>query len=202
MTDNPTNNGISLACGDNPTSCRIALQNNFDTTMRSDPCTVVENDKFNRTHENYRMWLPPYKRSTCESSGYVNCSPNAERFGPQQVLLESHLQGRGQVTTGCAMGDVKYLPSKEFEKKTKRKSNQELFAQSTTNPRACGSLVEVDIDHRVNKNPSDWQGSYSPFLRAPAFHPKMPDKEVVTLGTKNKHPDWKKLREQSEPYKH
>ena len=200
--DKQISESMSLACGNTPSSCRVALSNNYETTLRADPCVIMDETKLNEKSELYRFFQPGYKTKTCESSGYLNCSTNAERFGPQQVQQESYLQGRGQVTgaPGCAAAGIKYLPKNVFSQKTQRKSNQELFAQSTLIPRACGSLTEVDMGNRLTKMPTDWQGAFTPFLRAPAFSPGLPEKETVTLGTVNKYPDWGELRKNSEAY--
>ena len=201
---NKLQESISLACGESNGSCRVALENNYETTLRADPCAVVDDTVMNERMENYRMWLPAYKTTTCESSGYLNCSLNSERFGPRQLRQESYLQGRGQTTgsASCEASGVRYLPQDKFGAPVVRKSNQELFAQSTLIPRSCGTLTEVDLQQRTVPRANEWQGAFSPFIRAPSIESSMPVKETVTLGTLNKYPDWATLKKQSEPYIH
>ena len=180
--------------------------------MRADPCAIETLSKFNDQTEDYVLWVPKYRRKACEGSGYLNCSADTERFGPQQVTQESFLQGRGQVTSNpsCTAGFVNYLPASQFEEKKETKPmDMTLFAQPTTVPRSCGTITEVDIQNRIDPLPGAWQGSWSPFVGMqfadPKADPRAPNlasqaRKTVTLGSKNKYPDWGELKELSEPY--
>jgi hypothetical protein len=195
--------GIDVACGDVPSLCADALALNYETTMRSDSCALTTLADFNDHLEDYVLWLPKYRRKACEGNGYLNCSADTERFGPKQVKQESFLQGRGQVTSnpGCAAGGITYLPSSEFAAApAPRQTDMTLFAQPTTLPRSCGTLAEVDIQRRVEPLPGAWQGSFSP-LAGMLPLPNDTARKSVTLGTRNKYPDWGELKEQSEPYR-
>ncbi len=204
-----------IACGNGSSYCGEALASHYETVMRADPCAIATSADYNTSVEDYVLWLPKYKRQPCEGSGYINCSAEAERFGPRQVTQESFLQGRGQVTSnrGCTGGFVNYLPESQFPARKPRSTDMTLFAQPTVVPRSCGTLTEVDLQKRIDPLPSEWQGSWSPFVGMLKFgeeprtgrDPRIPTggskaKETVTLGSKNKYPEWGDLKRQSEPY--
>ena len=196
--------GADLACGSGKSLCAEALATDYAPTLRSDSCTIPTTAAFNNNVEDYVLWLPKYRRKTCEGNGYLNCSAETERFGPRQVTQESFLQGRGQVTpnTGCPAGGVTYLPEKEFSAKdVPRPANMSLFAQPTLIPRSCGTLTEVDIQQRLKPLPGVWQSSFSPLVgMRSAPDSKSTERKTVTLGTRNKYPEWGELKERSLPY--
>ena len=195
--------GVSIACGDSRL-CAEALVHDYAPTLRSDPCTIPTEADFNAHVEEYLLWLPKYRRKSCDGSGYLNCAAETERFGPRQVTQESFIQGRGQVTPnpGCPAGGVTYLPENQFDAAEPRRTARDmsLFAQPTTLPRSCGTLTEVDLRHRLQPLPGVWQSSFSPLAGLRSAPPKAAERKTVTLGTKNKYPDWGELKEQSEPY--
>ena len=188
-----------------------SAQGGHQTNMKADACALATADVVDDYAANYIMWQPNYRKTQCEANGFVNCSVNADRFGPRQVTQESFLQGRGQVTSnpGCTAGFVNYLPESEFSKPSKPKaSGMQLFAQPTTTPKSCGTLSEVDLQDRMQKLPGSWQGSWSPFSslklqdgQGPTMSAgTLPKRQTVTLGTSNKYPEWPDLKKNSEPY--
>lgn len=201
-----------LKCGDGTSYCAEAHVGNYETNLRSDPCAVDATSDFNtRYSDEFILWVPKYRKKTCEGNGYLNCSTDTDRFGPRQVTQESFLQGRGQVTSNpsCGATQIKYLPEGEFERKEKSKqTNMSLFAQPTVVPRSCGTITEVDMQRRLDRMPGGWQGSWSPLsgmqFTDPSADPRIPNVasrgRTVTLGTKNKYPDWDLLAKQSEAY--
>jgi hypothetical protein len=200
------------ACGDGTSFCAEALQSDYETVMRADPCAIQALTDFNRASEDYVLWMPKYRRKACEGSGYLNCSADTERFGPRQVTQESFLQGRGQVTSNrsCPAGFVNYLPASQFGgQKEPKQTDMTLFAQPTLVPRSCGTLTEVDMQARIDALPGAWQVSWSPFVGMqfadPESDPRAPNlasraRKTVTLGSRNKYPDWGELKQLSEPY--
>jgi len=202
----------AVACGEGASFCSESLRNNYETVMRSDPCAITTTAEFNNNVEDYVLWVPKYRRKTCEGNGYLNCSADTDRFGPKQVTQESFLQGRGQVTSNrsCTAGGVNYLPSSEFPREDKPKqTDMSLFAQPTVVPRSCGTLTEVDMQRRIEPLPGGWQGSWSPLVGMqfsdPDADPRAPTlasqaRQTVSLGTKQKYPDWGDLKKLSEPY--
>ena len=206
------NDSARMACGSGATYCSAAIKGDYETVMRADPCAVTTASEFNSNVEDYVLWMPKYRKQTCEGSGYLNCSSDTDRFGPRQVTQESFLQGRGQVTSNraCAAGFLNYLPESQFsEKKEPKERDMTLFAQPTVVPRSCGTLTEVDIQRRLDPLPGAWQGSWSPFVGMqfsdPKADPRAPNvasqaRKTVTLGSRNKYPDWGELKELSEPY--
>ena len=200
------------ACGAGTTYCSESLKNDYDTSMRADACTVPTLIDFNSKTEDYVLWVPKYRRKTCEGSGYIKCSADRDRFGPQQVTQESFLQGRGQVTSNrnCNAGFVNYLPESQFPEKNESKlADMELFAQSTLVPRSCGTLSEVDMQARIDPLPGAWQGSWSPLANLqfadPNADPRLPNlasqaRKTVSLGSKNKYPEWHEMKLCAAPY--
>jgi len=202
-----------VACGEGSSFCAEALNSGYETVLRSDPCAVKTATEFNTYVEDYIMWMPKYKRNTCEGNGYLNCSSESERFGPTQVTQESFLQGRGQVTanTGCAAGGVKYLPAAVFTESFSSRAkprDMSLFSQPTVVPRSCGTLTEVDMQKRFLPLPGAWQGSYSPLANrnlSETLDPRSDAntgraRQTMTLGNRDKYPDWGELKTRSEPY--
>lgn len=195
---------MASTCGEGDTFCSRAVQGNYETNLRSDPCAMSTHTSEEEKKADYNLWVPPYRRKTCEGSGYLNCGTNVDRFGPQQVIQESFLQGRGQVVNNprCPDGGVKYLPESQFGKKSEPKlHDMSLFAQPTTVPRSCNSLTEVDMQVRLQPLPSYYQGSWSPMLDATTAATQTSRlRKAVTLGTREKYPSWAELKAQSEPY--
>jgi hypothetical protein len=198
-----------IACGQGDSFCSESLKNNFVPVLRSDPCAVTTLNDFNTRYDDYVLWMPKYRRATCESNGYVNCGTDADRFGPKQVTQESFLQGRGQVAnnTNCPAGEVRYLPPEEFKGREAKPSDMSLFAQPTVFPRSCKTLTEVDMQLRIEPLPGAWQGSFSPLVglqltdggrATPSLGSEA--RRMVTLGTRQKYPEWGELKESSEPY--
>ena len=197
-----------VACGAGASFCSEALENNYETVMRADPCAIATDNQFNDSVEDYVLWVPKYRRKKCEGSGYLNCAAETDRFGPKQITQESFLQGRGQVTsnTSCTAGGVRYLPEGQFSDPPPQQTDMSLFAQPTQMRRSCGTLTEVDFGSRLAPLPGGWQGAWSPFVGA-QFRDERADaagstraRKTVTLGSRNKYPEWGELKELSEPY--
>ena len=200
----------AIACGDGTTYCSESLRGEYEPVLRADPCAISTLSEFNTTVEDYVLWVPKYKRKACQSNAYQNCAADVERFGPRQVTQESFLQGRGQVTSNasCAAGGVRYLPKSEFSgEKPVKPSDMTLYAEPTKTPRSCGTLSEVDMQQRFDSLPGVWQGSWSPFTGMrfaddPQARPTLAGRArtSVTLGSKNKYPEWRTVKTQSEQY--
>ena len=199
-----------VTCEGDSEMCAESAYNQYTNVLRSDACAVSTENQVNTDIEEYILWVPKYRRRNCEGNGYLNCSVDTERFGPQQVTQESFLQGRGQVAANpnCTAGGVKYLPEEAFEGNTKPKLvDMSLFSQPTLVPRSCGTLTEVDMQRRVVPLPGAWQGSFSPLV-AVNFAKETDEsgsketdrRKTVTLGSRNKYPEWSELKQQSEPY--
>ncbi len=195
----------AIACGEGSTFCGESLATDYTGVLRADPCAITTTASFNDSVEEYILWVPKYRRKTCEGSGYLNCSADTERFGPRQVTQESFLQGRGQVTSNpsCTAGGVRYLPPSEFPGAApKVQTDMSLFAQPTLVPRSCGTLTEVDMQRRLVPLPGAWQGAYAPFVgkAADAGAGASSSRKTVTLGSRDKYPEWGDLKARSEPY--
>jgi hypothetical protein len=187
--------GARDACGPGDTYCSQAIDSSYDNVLRADPCAIDTSNSFDSAREKYLLWMPKYQRKPCEGSGYQHCATG--NLGPQQITQESFLQGRGQVSANpsCAASGVKYLPQSEFGERKARAPDMSLFAQPTVLPRSCGSLTEVDMQKRLDRLPAAWQGSYAPLANA-----SRDDRRTMTLGSKNKYPEWGDLKQLSEPY--
>ena len=198
----------ATGCDGTNSFCAEAQRTGAATVLRSDPCAVLTAEEVNDSAAQYTLWMPKYRRERCESSGYVNCAAAVSRFGPAQVAQESLLQGRAQVTSnpGCAGGFVNYLPAAD-KAKPQAPRDMVLYARPTVLPRSCGTISEVDLQGRLDKLPHAWQGAWAPALSQgrPAAAPKtygaaLKPRQTVTLGTRNKYPEWEDLKTASQPY--
>lgn len=206
----PKQTAVESACGEGDSLCSEAIAQNYTTVLRSDACAIKTENNFNSDMEDYILWVPKYRRKTCDGNAYLNCSADSERFGPKQVTQESFLQGRGQVVDNpnCTAGGVKYLPQSIFTQEDRPKQvDMSLFSQPTLVPRSCGTLTEVDLQQRTIPIPGAWQGSYSPLLAVNfendtdrSFKRSMKSPKTTSLGNTNKYPEWSDLKAQSEPY--
>lgn len=204
------------ACGKGDSLCRRALRSQYDARLKAEPCAIQTSASDDRKISDYVMWLPKYRQSDCEGSGYVMCGNNASRFGPKKVSNESFLQGRGQVTgpRGCFASGIRFLPKEDEEQQPAKKKchDMSLFARSTQVKKSCGSVSEVDVDQRLRPLPGGYAGAFVPHIMSrgtpvPNITDQFPMPEVerryqepVTLGTK-KYPSWDEIKEKSDAFR-
>ena len=155
------------ACGEGDTYCKLGINADFQTVPSMDRCAIQASAALDESVSNYVMWVPKYRQSQCEASGYVECGgPDGNRVGPRQILQESVLQGRGQVLgpKGCPGSQIKYLPEGDIFRKEApaRKCHDMSLGQQTRTKRSCGSVTEVDLSTRYQSLPQTFQGSYAP----------------------------------------
>lgn len=205
-------------CGPGDSFCRRALNTDYETRMRSDPCSIQTNASDDEKTSNYYLWLPGYRKKPCESSGYQHCSTDTSRFGPRKVTQESFLQGRGQVTgpRGCFASGLRFLPKDEFDSAPKTACHDmTLFPQNTQVKKSCGSVSEVDVDRRLRPLPGVFAGAFVPYIMSnESLVPNVTDRYGataddgrggrgrvgVTLSTK-KYPSWKEIKEKQDSFR-
>lgn len=196
------------ACGDGSSFCRNSINSKFQTGFRSDKCSIQTSASDNTKHSNYTMWLPEYKKHTCEGSAFQMCDTTS-RFGPSKVTQESFLQGRGQVAAGreCFASDLKFLPKDVFPDDSNKKPkcrDMTLFPQNTISRRSCGSISEVDMLTRIRPLPGQYQGAFVPvILNKDSLVPNISDKlipEGTTLSNKS-YPSWADIKTRQESFR-
>lgn len=175
----------NLSCGPEASFCQGSLKSSFQDTFRSDACFLETQAASNEEQYDYNMWQPRYASQVSRGSAFLNASTDANRFAPKQVSQESFLQGRGQVSSnpGCKGSSLIYLPAEAFSSPPEKKPwDMHLFAQPTLVPRACASVTELDIIHRMQPRAHAFQERYTSLKR-----PQI--KEGVTLSSK-RYPDF------------
>ena len=205
----------ATSCGPGDTFCRRAINSDYETRLYSDPCALQTFASDQEKYSNYNLWLAPYEKKPCESSGYINCGDQTSRFGPRKVTQESFLQGRGQVTASkrCFASGLKFLPKSEFEDVPQKKCHDmTLYSQNTKVRKSCGSVSEVDMTVRLRPLPGEYAGSFAPsILNRRTLVPNVTaeylygdssrnDRKPVTLSTK-KYPSWAELKQKADVYK-
>lgn len=201
----------STGCGPGDSFCRRALDTNYETQMRSDPCSIQTQASDNEKTSNYFLWLPQYKKRPCEGSGYHLCD-NSSRFGPRKVAQESFLQGRGQVTgpQGCFASGLRFLPKDEFpESKPRGCHDMTLFARNTQVRKSCGSVSEIDMTMRLRPLPGSFTGAFVPsILNRNSLVPNVTDdfvpgnqsKKGITLSSK-RYPSWREIKARQDSFR-
>jgi hypothetical protein len=200
-------NAQNTACGDGSSFCRNSIDSSYQTRFRSDKCSIQTSADANEKHSNYAMWLPNYKKKTCEGSGFQNCDLT-NRFGPGEVSKESFLQGRGQTAAGreCFASGLRFLPKDKFPEPKPKKSlhDMTLFAQNTISRRSCGSLSETDMTERLRPLPGTYNGAFVPFiLSKDSLVPNLTDRlvpEGTTLSNKS-YPSWNEIKTRQDRYR-
>lgn len=194
------------ACGDGSSFCRNSIDSSYQTRFRSDKCSIQTSANDNTKHSNYVMWLPDYKKHTCDGSGFHLCDTTS-RFGPRSVAQESFLQGRGQVAAGreCFASGLRFLPKDMFdEKKPKKCHDMTLFAQNTISRRSCGSVSEMDMTERLRPLPGTYAGAFVPLiLNKDSLVPNLTDRlvpEGTTLSNKS-YPSWDEIKARQDKYR-
>ncbi len=192
------------ACGPGDSFCRRALNTDYETRMKSDPCSIQTTASDDEKTSNYYLWLAPYRKKPCEGSAYALCD-NSSRFGPRKVAQESFLQGRGQVTgpRGCFASGLRFLPKEEFPDDPQPKGchDMTLFPRSTQVKKSCGSVSEVDMAARIRPLPGQYEGAFVPsILNRNSLVPNITDaygSGGVTLSSK-RYPSWGELRQRQQ----
>jgi hypothetical protein len=159
------------ACGEGQSYCRSGLDNGYQTVLSADPCAIQSDANLNIRTNDYVMYVPNYRKSKCESSGFAQCGgPQGNRMGPKTLLRESILQGRSQILgpKQCPASQIKYLPQNTniFPPDTKptKCHDQFLFPRQTRVKRSCGSVSEVDMTSRLDPLPGVYQNAWVPFV--------------------------------------
>jgi hypothetical protein len=202
----------STACGPGDSFCRRSIDSDYETQMKSDPCSIQTTASDDEKTSNYYLWLPQYRQKPCEGSGYHLCDTTS-RFGPRKVAQESFLQGRGQVTgpRSCFASGLRFLPQDEFPEDPKPQGchDMTLFARSTQVRKSCGSVSEVDMGQRLRPLPGSYTGAFTPFiLESSSLVPNVTDQFVpgnegrkgVTLSTK-RYPSWEEIKARQDSYR-
>jgi hypothetical protein len=199
----------ATACGPGDSFCSRALGSDFETTMRSDPCSIQTQASDDEKTSNYQFYRPKYLSRPSEGSGYITADTGATRFGPKKVAQESFLQGRGQVTgpRGCFASGMKFLPEDLFEEAPPKKGchDMTLYSRSTQTKKSCGSLSEIDMSVRLRPLPGQYAGAFIPNIMSnESLVPNVTDTiggaGGVTLSNK-KYPSWEELRAKQDSYK-
>jgi hypothetical protein len=199
-------NAQNTACGRGSSFCRNSIDSSYQTRFKSDECSIQTSADANEKLSNYVMWLPDYKKKTCEGSGFHNCDLN--RFGSGEVSRESFLQGRGQTSAGrgCFASGLRFLPKDKFPETKPKNSFQAnpLFAQNTKSKRSCGSLAEMDMTVRLRPLPGTFNEAFVPFiLSKDSLVPNLTDRlvpEGTTLSNKS-YPSWDEIKTRQNKYR-
>lgn len=184
-----------LSCGPGDSWCQQSLRSAYDDVLRSDSCAlerrVADSDKFT----SYYTWQPTYSSKPSLGSAFLNADGGTNRFGAKQVLQESFLQGRGQVSSnpGCDGSALRYLPETVFPGAPKKEWDMSLFSQQSIVPRSCASVTEVNLLQRMKPRPGSFEGTWRPFPAQPLPEGSRRIEEGITLANK-RYPSYAELR--------
>ena len=156
-----------LACGPGESFCRNALKMSYDDVFTQDECAIATYSQDQDSQYNYWQWQPKYASTTSRGNAFLNSSVGTNRFARKQVLQESFLQARGQVTSSklCQDSYLTYLPKDQFDAAppAEGKLDMSLYPQNSVVKRSCASLTETNMLDRVPPAKGSNEGAFRPF---------------------------------------